>query len=139
MAELKTPYVAADVIIRYQGGIVLIERKNEPAGWAIPGGFVELGESVEQAAVREAREETSLDVTLSELFHVYSKPGRDPRFQTVSVVFIGSGTGMLKGMDDARRAEVFRADNLPEKIAFDHRKILEDYYQYVASGVRPGV
>ena len=136
---IKTPYAAADVIIRYQDGIVLIERKNEPSGWAIPGGFVEIGESVEEAAVREAREETSLDVTLSELFHVYSKPGRDPRFQTVSVVFIGIGTGTLKGMDDARRADVFRADNLPAQIAFDHRKILEDYYRYVATGVRPHI
>ncbi len=136
---IKTPHVAADVIIRYQGGIVLIERKNEPAGWAIPGGFVELGESVEQAAVREAREETSLDVVLTELFHVYSKPGRDPRFQTVSVVFIGTGTGTLKGMDDARRADVFSADNLPAQLAFDHRKILEDYYRYVATGVRPSL
>jgi 8-oxo-dGTP diphosphatase len=136
---IKTPHVAADVIIRYQGGIVLIERKNEPAGWAIPGGFVEFGESVEQAAVREAREETSLDVVLTELFHVYSKPGRDPRFQTVSVVFIGTGTGTLKGMDDARRADVFRADNLPAQLAFDHRKILEEYYRYVSTGERPSL
>jgi 8-oxo-dGTP diphosphatase len=136
---IKTPYVAADVIIRYQGGIVLIERKNEPPGWAIPGGFVEIGESVEEAAGREAREETSLDVVLSELFYVYSKPGRDPRFQTVSVVFIGTGAGELKGRDDARRAEVFLPENLPAQIAFDHRKILEEYFRYVATGERPGV
>ena len=132
----KTPYVAADTIIRYGGGIVLIERKNEPAGWAIPGGFVEIGESVEEAAVREAREETSLDVTLLEQFYVYSKPGRDPRFQTVTIVFIGTGVGNLKGRDDARRAEVFGPDNLPDHIAFDHREIINDYYRYVATGVR---
>ena len=137
--ELKTPYVTADTIIRYQGGIVLIERKNEPSGWAIPGGFVEIGESVEQAAVREAREETSLDVALVEQFYTYSKPGRDPRFHTVTVVFIGIGAGALKGRDDARRAEVFLPNNLPGQIAFDHRKIIQDYYQYLATGVRPRV
>jgi len=137
MPELKTPYVAADVIIRYRDGIVLIERKNEPHGWAIPGGFVEIGESVEEAAVREAREETSLDVILGEQFHVYSKPGRDPRFQTVSVVFIGTGSGELKGRDDARQARVFSPDNLPEQLAFDHRTIIEDYVRYVNTGIRP--
>jgi ADP-ribose pyrophosphatase YjhB (NUDIX family) len=137
--ELKTPYVTADIIIRYQGGIVLIERKNEPTGWALPGGFVEIGESVEEAAVREAREETSLGVTLVEQFYVYSKPGRDPRFYTVTVVFIGVGAGALEGRDDARRAEVFGPNNLPEQIAFDHRKIINDYYRYVATGVRPRV
>ena len=135
--ELKTPYVTADIIIRYQGGIVLIERKNEPAGWALPGGFVEIGESVEEAAVREAREETSLDVALVEQFYTYSKPERDPRFHTVTVVFIGIGAGTLKGRDDARRAEVFGPNNLPEQIAFDHRKIINDYYRYLATGVRP--
>jgi 8-oxo-dGTP diphosphatase len=137
--ELKTPYVAADTIIRYGGGIVLIERKNEPAGWAIPGGFVEIGESVEEAAVREAREETSLDVLLVEQFYVYSKPGRDPRFQTVTIVFIGTGTGNLKGRDDARRAEVFGPENLPAQIAFDHREIINDYYRYIATGLRPPI
>jgi 8-oxo-dGTP diphosphatase len=135
--ELKTPYVTADIIIRYQGGIVLIERKNEPAGWALPGGFVEIGESVEEAAVREAREETSLEVALVEQFHTYSKPGRDPRFQTVTVVFIGIGAGTLKGRDDARQAEVYSPNNLPEQIAFDHREIINDYYRYLATGLRP--
>ncbi len=137
--EPKTPYVTADVIIRYQGGIVLIERRNEPAGWALPGGFVEIGESVEEAAAREAREETSLDVTLVEQFYVYSRPGRDPRFHTVTVVFIGIGAGALKGRDDARRADVFLPSNLPEQIAFDHREIIHDYYRYVATGLRPRV
>jgi ADP-ribose pyrophosphatase YjhB (NUDIX family) len=135
--ELKTPYVTVDIIIRYQGGIVLIERKNEPSGWALPGGFVDVGESLEESAVREAREETSLDVTLLEQFHAYSHPGRDPRFHTVTVVFIGDGTGALKGRDDARRAEVFFRGNLPEKIAFDHREIISDYFRYVETGNRP--
>jgi 8-oxo-dGTP diphosphatase len=135
--ELKTPYVTADVIIRYQGGIVLIERKNEPSGWALPGGFVDIGESVEEAAAREAREETSLEVTLLEQFHTYSKPNRDPRFHTVTVVFIGIGAGALLGRDDARKAEVFLPNTLPEKIAFDHREIINDYYRYVETGVRP--
>jgi len=135
--ELKTPYVTADIIIRYEGGIVLVERKNEPAGWALPGGFVDIGESLEQAAVREAREETSLDVALAEQFHAYSRPGRDPRFHTVTVVFIGEGTGVLKGRDDARRAEVFLRGNLPSNIAFDHREIIDDYFRYVETGMRP--
>jgi 8-oxo-dGTP diphosphatase len=137
--ELKTPLVTVDIIIRYKGGIVLIERKNEPAGWALPGGFVDVGESLEEAAVREAREETSLDVALIEQFYAYSKPDRDPRFHTVTMVFIGTGAGELKGRDDARRAEVFTAEHLPDKIAFDHRRIINDYFQYVRTGVRPPI
>ena len=137
--ELKTPLVTVDIIIRYQGGIVLIERKNEPAGWALPGGFVDVGESLEEAAVREAREETSLDVALIEQFHAYSKPERDPRFHTVTMVFIATGAGDLKGRDDARRAEVFLQNNLPERIAFDHREIVNDYLRYVATGIRPQI
>ena len=137
--ELKTPYVTVDIIIRHQGGIVLIERKNEPAGWALPGGFVDIGESLEEAAVREAREETSLDVALIEQFYAYSRPERDPRFHTVTVVFVALGAGDLEGKDDARRAEVFLPNNLPEQIAFDHRGIIEDYYQYAATGLRPRV
>jgi len=135
--ELKTPFVTVDIIIRYHSGIVMIERKNPPPGWAIPGGFVDIGESLEDAAVREAKEETSLDVTLIEQFHAYSKPDRDPRFHTVSVVFIGDGEGTLKGRDDARRAEVFAEDSLPGQIAFDHRGILADYFRYIETGERP--
>ena len=135
--ELKTPYVTVDIIIRYEGGIVLVERKNEPAGWALPGGFVDVGESLEEAAVREAWEETSLDVALIEQFHAYSKPDRDPRFHTVTMVFIGTGAGELKGRDDARRADIFTAEHLPDKIAFDHRRIINDYFRYVSTGIRP--
>lgn len=137
MTALKTPFVTVDIIIRYKGGIVMIERKNPPPGWAIPGGFVDIGESLEDAAAREAKEETSLDVALIEQFHAYSKPGRDPRFHTVSVVFIADGKGTLQGRDDARRAEVFTEASLPDQIAFDHAEILADYLSYLKTGKRP--
>jgi 8-oxo-dGTP diphosphatase len=135
--NIKTPLLTVDIIIRYKGGIVLIERKNPPPGWALPGGFVDVGESIEKAAIREAKEETSLDISLIEQFHAYSKPDRDPRFHTVSVVFIGNGEGVLKGMDDARKAEIFTESTLPEAIAFDHRVIITDYFNYLKSGKRP--
>jgi 8-oxo-dGTP diphosphatase len=137
MIGLQTPLLTVDVIIRYRDGIVLIERKNPPFGWALPGGFVEMGESVEDAAVREAKEETSLDVTLDGQFHVYSSPDRDPRFHTASVVFTGTGQGILKGKDDAKQARVFSRNGLPETIAFDHRKILSDYFEFVRTGRKP--
>ncbi|MCX8110906.1 MAG: NUDIX hydrolase [Syntrophorhabdaceae bacterium] len=139
MADLKTPFLTIDIIIRYKEGIVLIERKNYPHGWALPGGFVDMGESLEDAAVREAKEETSLDVVLLEQFYSYSKPDRDPRFHTVSVVFIGDGKGELKGRDDARAAQVFTEDHLPEEIAFDHRVIIDDYFHYMKTGKRPQI
>ena len=136
---IKTPFVTVDIIINYQGGIVLIERKNEPHGWALPGGFVDVGESIEQAAIREAKEETSLDVQLSEQFYAYSDPKRDPRFHTVSMVFIGFGTGKLQGADDAREAEVFTQENLPDAIVFDHRQVINDYFRYITTGLRPQI
>jgi 8-oxo-dGTP diphosphatase len=134
---LRTPLLTVDIVIRFQGGIILIERKNPPPGWALPGGFVDVGESVEEAAVREAREETSLDVELIEQFHVYSNPKRDPRFHTASVVFIGEGTGVLEGRDDARRAAVYTAADLPGVMAFDHGRIVSDYFRYRETGLRP--
>lgn len=139
MKEIKTPLLTVDVIIEYGGGIVLIKRKNPPYGWALPGGFVEIGETLEEAALREAKEETSLEIELLEQFHAYSDPRRDPRFHTVSVVFIARGAGKLMGRDDAREAKVFSKETLPSDIAFDHRRIIEDYFLYVEKGVRPSV
>lgn len=137
MKEIRTPHLTVDIIIRYKGGIVLIERKNPPPGWALPGGFVDVGESLEEAAIREAKEETSLDVKLVEQFHAYSKPGRDPRFHTVTIVFIADGNGTLRGRDDARKAEVFIEKALPAQIAFDHGQIIADYFEYQKTGLRP--
>jgi 8-oxo-dGTP diphosphatase len=108
--------------------VVLIERKNPPPGWALPGGFVDAGETVEDAAVREAAEETGLEVELVRQFHVYSDPSRDPRGHTVSVVFVGRARGSPEAASDAAEAGVFTAASLPERIAFDHAEILADYF-----------
>ncbi|MCM8784915.1 MAG: NUDIX hydrolase [Candidatus Omnitrophica bacterium] len=125
----KNPIPTVDIIIEYGDGIVLIERKNYPFGWAIPGGFVEYGESCEQTAIREAKEETGLDIYNLKQFKTYSKPGRDPRFHTISTVFTAKGKGVLKSGDDAKNAKIFNKDNLPENIAFDHRNIIEEYFE----------
>jgi len=110
-------------------GIVLIERKNPPEGWALPGGFVNYGESVEDAAVREAYEETLLNVTLIRQMKTYSAPNRDPRFHTVSVVFIAKSEGVPKGHDDAKKAEIFSRDSIFQlNLAFDHKAILKDFF-----------
>ncbi len=127
-SEYRQPFVTVDIIIEYNDGIVLVKRKNPPYGWALPGGFVDYGESLERAAVREAREETGLDITLIRQFHTYSEPDRDPRHHTVTTVYIAKGNGTLRSGDDAKEATVFKRDNLPEEIAFDHRKILNDYF-----------
>lgn len=127
--EHKYPRPAVDVIIEMgDGEIVLVRRKNPPHGWAIPGGFVEYGESLETAAVREAREETSLDVTLIRQFQTYSDPARDPRGHTISTVYLATARGVPRGADDAAEACTFRRETLPDDIAFDHRTILEDYW-----------
>ncbi len=131
------PPIAADVIIEIGAQIVLIERKNFPPGWAIPGGFVDLGESVEAAAVREMREETSLDVELTALLGVYSRPGRDPRGPTVSIVYVGRSSGVPKADDDAKAAGLFAPATLPSPLAFDHAEILADYVAYRKSGKIP--
>ena len=128
--EPRNPFLTVDIIIEMHGKIVLIERENLPHGWAIPGGFVDYGESLETAAIREAKEETNLDVTLLEQFHAYSEPIRDPRFHTTSIVFIATGSGILKADDDAKNAEVFTQETLPANIVFDHKKILDHYYEY---------
>ncbi|MEE9256301.1 MAG: NUDIX hydrolase [bacterium] len=130
MANFRTPFLTVDLIIEMNGGVVLIERKNPPPGWALPGGFVDYGESLETAAVREAKEETSLDVELVRQFHAYSDPARDARQHNATVVFIARARGgELRGRDDARRAGVFEREALPSPLAFDHGKILGDYFE----------
>lgn len=130
----KNPVPTVDIIIELDGGIVLIERKNPPFGWALPGGFVDYGESYEVAAVREALEETGLEVQLTKQFHTYSEPDRDPRQHTASTVFIGTASGRLEAGDDAARAKVFTRDNLP-RLVFDHARILSDYFSWKVKGV----
>ena len=126
--EYKSPALAVDIIIEMgNSGIVLIRRKNPPHGWAIPGGFVDYGESMETAAVREAKEETMLEITLIRQLHTYSDPSRDPRFHTVSSVYVAVAEGEPQGADDAIEARIFNMNALPDEIVFDHRKILEDY------------
>ena len=125
----RNPIPTVDIVIEVEdGGIVLIERKNPPYGWAIPGGYVDYGESLEECAVREAKEETSLDVELLRQFHTYSDPRRDKRHHSISTVFIARAKGAPIGADDAGKAGVFSKGNLPKNIAFDHRQILTDYF-----------
>src|SRR5512138_217621 len=133
----QNPVPTVDVIIETAEGIVLIRRKNPPPGWAIPGGFVDVGENIRDAAVREALEETGLRVTLTALLGVYSEPDRDPRQHTISTVFVGTAEGEPRGMDDAAEAALFTEDTLPEPIAFDHATILADYFRYRKTGERP--
>lgn len=128
MPEYRNPIPTVDIIIELPKGIVLIERKNPPYGWAIPGGFVDYGETVEQAAIREAKEETSLDVELIRQFHVYSDPKRDKRKHTLSVVFIARAKGEPKADDDAINTGVFNQTSLPANLCFDHDQILDDYF-----------
>lgn len=131
------PLIAADVIAEIGDRIVLIERKNFPFGWAIPGGFVDVGETVEHAAMREAREETSLDVELRAMLGVYSRPDRDPRGQTVSVVYVGRGRGTPRARDDAKELGLFAPDTPPTPLAFDHAEILGDYLDFLKTGEFP--
>ncbi len=122
------PYSTVDIIIKYQGGIVVIERTNPPFGFALPGGFVDNGESLEHAAVRETKEETNLELKNLKQFHTYSDPRRDPRFQTIATVFVAQGKGVLRSGDDAKGAEVMSIKEiLKHKFAFDHKKIICDY------------
>ena len=127
-SEYRNPLPTVDIIIEYGGGVVLIRRRNPPHGWAIPGGFVDWGESLEEAAVREAREETGLTVRLTRQMHTYSDPDRDPRFHTITTVYVAEGSGELEAADDAAEAGVFQPEDLPDDIAFDHRDILKDYF-----------
>jgi 8-oxo-dGTP diphosphatase len=134
----RSPLPTVDIIIEVaEGGVVLIERRNPPHGWALPGGFVDSGESLETAAVREAEEETSLKVQLIEQFYTYSDPSRDPRHHTISTVYIATAQGVPKGADDAKTAKIFAAGQLPQPIVFDHPRILSDYFTYKQTGHRP--
>jgi len=126
----QNPLPTVDIVIETETkGIVLIKRKNPPYGWALPGGFVDYGESLEEAAVREAKEETDLDVKLNKQLHTYSDPKRDPRHHSISTVYIAKAKGKPQAKDDAIEIGIFNESNLPEEIAFDHRSILEDYFK----------
>jgi 8-oxo-dGTP diphosphatase len=129
--QRRNPLLTVDIIIELTDGssprIVLVKRRNPPVGWALPGGFVDYGETVEQAAVREALEETGLEIELERQFHTYSDPARDERGHMISVVFVARAEGKPKGGDDAREAEAFSPDQLPENIVFDHLQIIRDY------------
>lgn len=141
MPTPRTPLVAADVIIeltdRAGRPIVLIERRHPPHGWAVPGGFVDIGETVEHAALREAREETGLQVRLRILLGCYSDPRRDPRGHTVSLVYIGEAAGVPRAQDDARSVGVFDIGRFPAELAFDHARILADYAAFRGAGRLP--
>jgi 8-oxo-dGTP diphosphatase len=138
MPRPQTPLLAVDVIVELgtPARVVLVHRRHPPPGWAIPGGFVDVGETLAQAARRELREETSLEVELTELFGCYSDPARDPRGHTVTVVFIGRARGVPRAGDDAGEVALFDPAALPE-MAFDHARILGDYLELRRSGRRP--
>jgi len=126
----KNPIPTVDIIIEIEPkGIVLIKRKNPPYGWALPGGFVDYGEPLEEAAVREAKEETDLGVKLTGQFHTYSDPNRDPRHHSISTVYTAKAKGTPQAKDDAIEIGIFNETNLPDSIAFDHRSILKDYFK----------
>lgn len=123
----RNPIPTVDVIIELNGRMVLIERRNPPYGWALPGGFVDYGETLEQAAIREAREETSLEISDLKLFGCYSDPSRDSRMHTITTVFTAQGSGIPCAADDAVNLQLFTADHLPDNLCFDHGTILQDY------------
>ena len=132
---IKTPYLAVDGIVEIYNdkdefqGVVLIERLNPPKGLALPGGFVDIGEKVEDALIREMKEELTLDVTIQSLLGVYSDPSRDARFHCVSIVYVCKAYGIPLGADDAKEAFIYDLESLPfEKLVFDHHQIIEEYY-----------
>jgi len=133
----RGPRATVDVVIEVGDRIVLVRRRNPPPGWALPGGFIDAGETAEQAAVREAREETGLRVTLTALLGVYSDPARDPRGHTLSAVYVATAHGTPRGADDAAEARLFGEGDLPDPLAFDHARILADYFAFKRTGRRP--
>jgi len=138
LSVYRNPAPTVDIIIETEGGIVLIERKNPPFGWALPGGFVDYGESFEDAARREAAEETGLAVELQLQLHTYSDPNRDARQHTASTVFVATASGRPTAADDAQRADVFFQDALPP-LVFDHERIVGDYFNFKKTGQSPGL
>ncbi|MEJ2032352.1 MAG: NUDIX hydrolase [Deltaproteobacteria bacterium] len=136
IAKRRNPLPTVDVIIETGGGIVLVARKNPPHGWAIPGGFVDYGESLETAARREALEETGLTIRLKGQLHTYSDPNRDPRHHTISTVFLAEAEGEPQGGDDAREARIFIEGQIPP-LVFDHDKIINDYFRFKKHSARP--
>ncbi len=142
MEKFKNPIPTVDIIIEMehsgrQPGIVLIKRKNPPYGWALPGGFVDYDESLEQAAKREAKEETSLEIQIVNQMFTYSDPERDPRFHTITTVFVATAKGIPEAKDDAAEIGVFSREEIDFPLAFDHAKILEDYFKSIEND-RPG-
>jgi 8-oxo-dGTP diphosphatase len=137
MPRPECPPIAADIIAEIGNQIVLIERKNFPHGWAIPGGFVDFGETVETAAIREAREEISLDVEIRALLGIYSRPDRDPRGQTITAVYIARASGSPIAADDAKSVALVDPRKPPSPLAFDHDEILADYVRFLDTGQFP--
>lgn len=125
----RNPIPTVDIIIEIEDRIVLIERKNDPKGWALPGGFVDYGEMLEEAAIREAFEETSIRITGLKLLGCYSDPARDKRQHNISIIFVAKGAGLPKAGDDAAKAILFQPDSLPQNLCFDHGQIIRDYLQ----------
>lgn len=138
MYKPVTPLLAADTLIELIDlpgrPFVLIERANPPYGWAVPGGFVDVGETMEHAAVREAKEEISLDIRLTALLGIYSNPKRDPRNHTVTACYVAEAHGTPMAADDAKNCGIFTFDNLPTELAFDHAMVLDDYRNYRLTG-----
>ena len=128
LKKFRNPVPTVDVIIENEEGVVLVKRKNPPYGWALPGGFVDYGETLEDAARREALEETGLEVILKKQIHSYSDPTRDKRLHTISTVFLASAEGQPTAGDDALEAVVFNKRDLPP-LVFDHQDILDDYFR----------
>jgi 8-oxo-dGTP diphosphatase len=137
MSTPRNPFPTVDVVVETEGGIVLVERKNPPHGWALPGGFIDYGERVEDAARREVLEETGLSVRLVQLLGVYSDPSRDPRHHTMTVVYVGRAEGTPRGGDDAARAEAFDPEALPAPLCFDHDQVVRDYLELTRTGRLP--